>query len=267
MIKIAMLGAAGRMGQTIIRCMARNDGFTLIGAVDAEGHPSIGQDAGSVAGAGALSVPITADAQSACASADVLIDFSFHAAVPDHARLAAETGRPMVIGTTGLTDDELAAVNDAAQQIAVMMAPNMSLGVNLLFALTQKAASVLGTSYDAEIIDVHHRHKKDAPSGTALRLGEKLAIGRDQNFEDVVCYGRAGDTGERPEGQIGIHALRSGDAIGDHVVSFATEGERIELAHSATSRDAFANGALHAARWVTSEGPGLYDMQDVLGLA
>jgi len=267
MTKIAMLGAAGRMGQAIVRCIARDDSFALVGAVDAEGHDCIGQDAGQVAGAGELSIPITAEAREACVAGDVLIDFSFHTAVAEHARLAAELGRPIVIGTTGLTDDEQAGVHDAATQVAVMMAPNMSLGVNLLFAMTQKAASVLGTDYDAEIIDIHHRHKKDAPSGTALRLGEKLAAGRNQNLKDVVCYGREGDTGERPEGQIGIHALRSGDAVGDHIVSFATEGERVELTHRASSRDAFANGALHAAQWMMGRAPGFYDMQDVLGLA
>jgi 4-hydroxy-tetrahydrodipicolinate reductase len=173
----------------------------------------------------------------------------------------------VVVGTTGLSPEERAAVDEAAKIIPIMSAPNMSLGVNLLFTLVEQAAQALGMDYDVEITEAHHRYKKDAPSGTALRLGEKVAHGRKQNFRDVTIYGREGLGGERPKGQIGIHAIRAADIIGDHTVLFATEGERVEISHRATSRDAFAKGALHAGVWlVGGRKPGLYDMQDVLGL-
>jgi 4-hydroxy-tetrahydrodipicolinate reductase len=172
----------------------------------------------------------------------------------------------MVIGTTGLDAAETRAVHEAARKIPIVWAPNMSLGVNLLFALVEQTSRTLGMDYDIEIIETHHRRKKDAPSGTALRLGEKAAQGRGQSLESAVTHGRCGITGDRPRGQIGMHAMRAGDAIGDHTVLFATDGERLELSHRATNRDAFAAGALRAAVWVAGRTPGLYDMKDVLGL-
>lgn len=266
MAKVIINGAAGRMGQALARCSQRLDGITLVGAVERPGSDAIGIDAGTLAGIGELGVPIAGDLREVEADDAVLIDFTFHSVVADNAELAASLGRSLVIGTTGLDAASTARVEACAGQVPIVWAPNMSVGVNLLFAMTQRAASILGTDYDIEIIETHHRHKQDAPSGTALRLAEKAAAGREVNLDDVANYGRKGITGERPAGEIGIHSVRSGDVVGDHVVSFATEGERVELGHKASSRDAFANGALHAARWLEGRDAGLYDMQDVLGL-
>jgi 4-hydroxy-tetrahydrodipicolinate reductase len=265
--KVVIVGACGRMGQTLLRCAKRLDGIAVVGATEVAGHPGLGRDAGLAAGAGESGVLLTDDLKAALSGADVLIDFSSHEAVPMNLRCAVELRRAVVLGTTALNDAERAAVQRAAQVVPIVWAPNMSLGVNLLFALVEKAAGILGPDYDVEIVETHHRFKKDAPSGTALRLGEKVAAGRGQVFASVANYGREGMVGERPRGQIGIHAVRAGDAIGDHTVMFATEGESVELTHHATSRDAFAMGALHAARWVASQRPRIYDMQDVLGLA
>ena len=265
MITIAIVGAAGRMGGALIRGSRNGEGLKVVAALEQKGHAALGRDAGAVAGIDAIGVAIT-DNPKALEPADVLIDFSFHSAVPDNLSRAVRLGKPVVLGTTGLTDAETAAVKAAAGRIPILWAPNMSLGVNLLFAMVEKAAGVLGLEYDAEIVEVHHRHKRDAPSGTALRLGEKIAAGRGQDFKAVARSGRDGLVGERPRGEIGLHAVRSGDVIGDHTVSFATDGERIEFAHRASSRDAFAAGALKAALWLPGRAPGLYDMKDVLGL-
>jgi len=198
--------------------------------------------------------------------AAVLVDFSFHTNVPVTAQAAAAAGRALVLGTTGLTPSEEQAIRAAAGVIPVVWAPNMSLGVNVLFALVKQAAATLGLDYDVEIDETHHRFKKDAPSGTALRLAERIAEGRNQSLGDVACYGRKGISGERPKGEIAIHALRMGDVVGDHTVTFGVAGERVELTHKASSRDAFAMGALRAAQWAAGRKPGLYDMSDVLGL-
>lgn len=267
MISIAIVGAAGRMGQALVRCSKMMPGIQLVAAVDHPACPLCGKDSGLLAGIGETGIRITHDLAAAVKAADVLIDFSFHENVPLTVKLAAEHGKAVVVGTTGLNPEERAAVDAAARVIPIVWAPNMSLGVNLLFSLVEKAAKALGLDYDVEITEAHHRYKKDAPSGTALRLGEKVAQGRSQNFRDVAIFGREGLGGERPRGQIGIHALRAADIIGDHTVLFATEGERVEISHRATSRDAFAKGALHAGVWLAGgRSPGLYDMQDVLGL-
>jgi 4-hydroxy-tetrahydrodipicolinate reductase len=210
-------------------------------------------------------VTITAD-PSALLAADVAVEFSFHAAVPAHVGLAAGAGKAVVLGTTGLSDAEAAAVRAAARAAPVLWAPNMSLGVNLLFAMVEQAARVLGLDYDAEIVEVHHRHKQDAPSGTALRLAERIAAGRGQEPKSVLRHGREGLVGARPRGEIGMHAVRSGDVVGDHTVSFAVDGEVLSFSHRATSRDALAMGALRAALWLKGRPPRLYDMRDVLGL-
>lgn len=266
MIKIAIVGAAGRMGQALARCSKLMTDVQVVAAVDAAACPLCGKDLGVVAGIGEIGTVISHDLASAVRAADVLIDFSFHENVPLTVKLAAEHRKAVVIGTTGLNPDERAAVDRAAGAIPIVWAPNMSLGVNMLFSLVEQAAKALGVDYDVEITEAHHRYKKDAPSGTALRLGEKVAEGRGQQFRDVAIYGREGLGGERPKGQIGIHALRAADIIGEHTVFFATEGERVEISHRATSRDAFAKGALRAAQWAVGRAPGLYDMQDVLGL-
>ena len=266
MIRIAIVGAAGRMGQALVRCSRLMPDLQVVAAVETAACPLGGKDAGLLAGIGDIGINISHDLVAAAKAADVLIDFSFHENVPRTVALAGEHRKAVIIGTTGLNPDERAVVDQNARVIPIVWAPNMSLGVNMLFSLVQQAARALGLDYDVEITEAHHRYKKDAPSGTALRLGESVAEGRAQNFRDVAVYGREGLGGERPRGQIGIHALRAADIIGDHTVLFATEGERVEISHRATSRDAFAKGALRAAQWIGGRAPGLYDMQDVLGL-
>ena len=199
--------------------------------------------------------------------ADAVIDFTFHEAVPANVRAAAGLGKGYVLGTTGLSDDETAAVQAAAEVVPVVWAPNMSLGINLLSALVRQAAAALGENYDVEVVEMHHRHKQDAPSGTALHLARHVAAGRGQDLDRVADYGRHGMTGEREAGRIAIHAVRGGDVVGDHTVVFAGDAERIELTHRASSRDVFAMGALKAAAWVAAQLPGLYDMSHVLGLS
>jgi 4-hydroxy-tetrahydrodipicolinate reductase len=264
--KVVVIGAAGRMGQTLVRCIRRMPEIQLVGAVERAGHLAVSADAGVVAGVGETGVIITSHLAEVATEADVLIDFSMHTAVSAHARLACDRGVNLVVGTTGLYDAEKAVLLEVAKCVAVVWAPNMSAGMNLLFALVNKAAAVLGPKYDVEIIEIHHRFKKDAPSGTALHLGERIAAGRKQDFKQIATFGRKGIAEGRPEGQIGIHAVRAGDVVGDHTVVFAIEGERLEFVHRATNREAFAMGALRAAQWVNGRKPGLYDMQDVLSL-
>ena len=268
--KIVILGAAGRMGLAITRCLQEGavEGLELTGAVDWAECPDLGRDIGELAGGNAIGVPLTNDVSAAAQEADVLIDFSFHTATAEHARKAADWGKAFVVGTTGLAEDERATVEEAASRIPVVMAPTMSVGVNLLFSLARKTAEALkGKGYDAEIIEKHHRRKKDAPSGTALGLGEAVAEGFGLDLHNVVAHGRSGMApGERPREEIGIHAVRGGDIVGDHSVVFATDGEIVELSHRATSRDAFAVGALRAAAWLAGQKAGLYTMHDVLEL-
>jgi len=263
MTNIAILGAAGRMGQALIRCAPRLPGLKVVAALETAGHAALGQDAGLQAGIGAIQVPISAGAAK---GVDVVIDFTFHTAVTANLAAAVTARQAVVLGTTGLTEPEQAAVRAAAAQIPIVWAANMSLGVNVLLDLVRRAAAILGPDYDAEIVEMHHRFKKDAPSGTALALAEALAKGRGVALKDVICHGREGMVGERPRGQIGMHALRGGDVVGDHTVMFACEGERVELTHRASSRESFAMGALRAALWLHGKKPGLYSMRDVLGL-
>ena len=266
MIKVAIVGAAGRMGQALVRCSKLVTGMKVVAAVDTAACPLCGKDSGLISGIGENGINITHDLAPAVKAADILIDFSFHENVPVTVALATQHKKGVVIGTTGLNPEERAAVDEAAKAIPIVWAPNMSVGVNLLFSLVEQAAKALGLDYDVEITEAHHKFKKDAPSGTALRLGEKVAQGRNQNFRDVAVFGREGLGGERPRGEIGIHAIRAADIVGDHTVLFATEGERVELSHRASSRDALAKGALQASLWLAGKKPGLYDMQDVLGL-
>ena len=268
--KVLLMGAAGRMGQAMTRLLAAGaiPGLELAGAVDRADSPLAGQDAGTAAGARALGVRISGDLAAALAARpDVAVDFSFHAATAAAAPRVAAAGVPWVVGTTGLDDAEKAAIAQAARKIPVVLAANMSLGVNLLFALVEQAARALkGRGYDCEIVERHHRRKKDAPSGTALYLGEAAAQGFGWNLQDVAVDGRTGIPGERPEKEIGFHAVRGGDVVGDHAVLFAADGECIELSHRATSRDTLALGALRAAAWLPGRAPALYGMRDVLGL-
>ena len=243
----------------LTRCSTKVDGIALAAALESPGHAAVGSETG-VSG-----IRITDDRE-CLAAADVYIDFTFHLAVPVNMEDATHHRAGVVLGTTGLSKDETAAVHKTAEKIPIVWAPNMSLGVNVLFELVRQAAASLGLDYDAEIVETHHRHKKDAPSGTALGIAEHLAGGRNQTLGDVACYGREGETGGRPRGQIGIHAIRSGDIVGDHTVTFSDDGEQVIIGHRATSRDTFALGALKAARWVKGKAPGIYTMRDVLGL-
>lgn len=268
--KVLIVGAGGRMGLAMARLIAQRavPGLELVAAVDRAGAPLLGQDAGVAAGVPALGVVLGADlAAGLAARPDVAVDFSSPSATAATAAQVVAAGVPWVVGTTGLGAAEQAAVAQAAQKIPVVLSANMSLGVNLLYALVAQAARTLaGLRYDCEIVERHHRRKKDAPSGTALYLGEAAAQGFGWNLKDVAVDGRTGIPGERPEKEIGFHAVRGGDVVGDHVVLFAADGECIELSHRATSRDTLALGALRAAAWLPGRAPALYGMRDVLGL-
>ena len=268
--KVLIVGAGGRMGLAMARLIAQRavPGLELVAAVDRAGAPLLGQDAGVAAGVPALGVVLGADlAAGLAARPDVAVDFSSPSATAATAAQVAAAGVPWVVGTTGLGAAEQAAVAQAARKIPVVLSANMSLGVNLLYALVAQAARTLaGLRYDCEIVERHHRRKKDAPSGTALYLGEAAAQGFGWNLQDVAVDGRTGIPGERPEKEIGFHAVRGGDVVGDHTVLFAADGECIELSHRATSRDTLALGALRAAAWLPGRAPALYGMRDVLGL-
>lgn len=264
MLKLTILGAAGRMGQSLIRAAASQQDLSLVAAAERPDHPALGVDAGTCAGIAPLGLKIAP--LTAAVASDVVIDFTFHAAVPQNLAHALSTRQAYILGTTGLTPDEEAAVNAAATQIPIVWAPNMSLGVNLLLDLVRRAAATLDDAYDIEVVEMHHRHKRDAPSGTALGLAKAAAQGRGVVLDDHAIYGRSGIPGERPRGEIAIHALRGGDVVGDHTVIFAADSERVELTHKASSRESFARGALVAARWLRGRPAGLYTMRHVLGL-
>jgi len=265
MIKIAIFGAGGRMGQALIRCARRLADLQVVAAIETDKSPLLGKDAGIVAGTMDIGVLISGDARKGAEKADVLIDFSFPSSSAKHAALAAEIKKPIVIGTTGLNKAENECLKKASARTAVLWAPNMSLGVNILNAMIGQIAGKLA-NYDIEIIETHHAHKKDAPSGTALHLAGTAASARGVSLDHVAVYGRQGNIGERPPGQIGILSIRAGDVVGDHTVIFAAEGERLEMTHRASSRDCLALGALRAAQWLIKRPPGFYDMRDVLGL-
>ena len=264
--RIGIVGAAGRMGRMLISAVAAADGCVLGGAVERAGAPGVGADAGVLAGVGRLGVAVVADPVAMFADTDAVIEFSSPAATVEHAGLAAQARCVYVAGTTGLDQDQQAALERAARHTAIVWAPNMSVGVNLLMALTEQVARSLGDDYDIEIVEMHHRHKVDAPSGTALGLGRAAAAGRGVALETVQALGRSGITGARPPGEIGFAALRGGDVVGDHTVVYATDGERIELTHKAASREIYARGALRAALWARDKPPGLYGMRDILNL-
>ncbi|MHB8534465.1 MAG: 4-hydroxy-tetrahydrodipicolinate reductase [Sulfuricaulis sp.] len=264
MIKIAVTGAAGRMGRTLIEACTRAEGLRLAAAVERAGSTVIGSDAGEVAGVGKLDVPIQASLN--WHVFDVLIDFTRPESTLANVEQCRKNKNKMVIGTTGFDDAGKQAIAKAATDIAVVFAPNMSVGVNLCFKLLETAARVLGEDTDVEIIEAHHRFKADAPSGTALRMGEVLAQALKRDLAKSAVYERHGLTGERPRQAIGFSSIRAGDIVGDHTVLFAGGGERVEITHRAESRMTFANGALRAARWLMERKTGLYDMQDVLGL-
>lgn len=265
-MKITVIGAGGRMGKMLLSEILQQPDLSLAGAVDKADCDCIGQDAGSFVGLAAASLSVTSDAKAAIANTQAVIEFSSPQATLAHNRLCAERGIAHVIGTTGLDAKDEVVLRESAKKIPVVYASNMSLGVNLLAALVEQAAARLKEDYDIEIFEAHHRHKIDAPSGTALTLGRAAARGRNKKLDDVAVYERHGFTGERKSGSIGFSVFRGGDIVGDHSVTFAGPGERIELSHIASNRLIYARGAIHAARWAISQKPGLYSMRDILKL-
>jgi 4-hydroxy-tetrahydrodipicolinate reductase len=243
MTRIIITGAKGRMGHMLVSCAAKNPDLEIVGQIDQ------GDDLNNV-----------------IAKSDVVIDFSFHSATASVAELCAQNKKALVIGTTGHSDSEKSQILKLKSQIPIVWASNYSTGVNALFWLTRKAAEILGSNFDLEVVEMHHRLKKDAPSGTAETLAEILADVRQQQLKEIIRHGREGLVGERTSAEIGMHSIRGGDVVGDHTVIFAANGERVELTHKASSRETFANGALRAAQWVVKQKPGIYNMQDVLGL-
>lgn len=266
MVKVIIAGAAGRMGQRIGYWVTQHPDLEYAGAFEAEGSPAIGKDIGELAGLGANGVIVGEGLESVIDSGDVIIDFTFHAATMGFARIAAKHNRAMVIGTTGLTQENLDELKELSKNFPCVQAPNMSICVNVLFKLVKKAAAFLGDDYDIEVVEAHHNMKKDAPSGTALKLGEMAAEGVGSELSEVGVFERNGIIGERKPGEIGIQSIRAADIVGEHTVYFAAAGERIELSHRAHTRDHFARGATKAAAWVTSKENGMYTMFDVLGL-
>ena len=267
MIKAIVVGACGRMGRLLVNGIAQDDDMELVGAVEAPGVPYIGKDAGEIAGAGALGVKIFDNLSEVIEKGDVAINFSApKEAALAHLRTAVENEKPMVVGTTGFTPEEVGTIRELTSRIPCVMAPNMSVGINVLLKLVRDAASVLGDDYDVEIIETHHHFKKDAPSGTANRIAQVIAEALDRNLKEVGIYGREGIVGERPSKEIGIHAVRAGDIVGDHIVLFGGIGERLEIVHRAQSREPYVKGALKAAKWIVSAPKGLHDISEVLGL-
>jgi 4-hydroxy-tetrahydrodipicolinate reductase len=266
MSRVGILGANGRMGRALIQ-VAKEQQFNLIAAAVRTGSSLIGVDAGELAGCGKLNLPLTETSAATITLADLWIDFTLPEAMLQHLQLAVQTKKAMVIGVTGLTNEQYAAVQQAARHIPVVWAPNMSVGVNLLLHLVQTAAKVMGQTADIEIIEAHHRFKKDAPSGTAMAIGHQIAKALERDLSQVAVYGREGVTGEREQKTIGFATVRGGDIIGDHTALFADLGERLEITHKASSRNTFAQGAWRAALWLQNKQPGLYSMQQVLGLA
>lgn len=266
MTRIAISGAAGRMGRTLIKACQQTAGLSVTVALERGGHELLGADAGIVAGIGEMGVRIVSDLAGSADNFDVLIDFTRPDVTLANLAVCRASSRSMVIGTTGLDDNQKAEIVAAGSAMAIVLAPNMSVGVNLCLKLLETTARVLGDTVDIEIIEAHHRHKVDAPSGTALRMGEVVAAALGRNLKDCAVYGRQGQTGERDRQTIGFETIRAGDIVGDHTVMFAGEGERIEITHKASSRITFANGAARAAAWLADQPKGVFDMQDVLGL-
>ncbi|MHC4855227.1 MAG: 4-hydroxy-tetrahydrodipicolinate reductase [Planctomycetota bacterium] len=257
-------GAAGRMGKRIVALAYEGQQFDIVGAADYAEHPDLGKDAGVLAGVESINVDLSANFPD---SADVMIDFSLPQAADKAIDYCNKNSIALVMGTTGLSDSQLAKLKTASGKIAIVQATNMSLGMNLLFATVGKVAKALGEPYDIEIVEAHHRFKKDAPSGTALSLAEHICEETGRDYPGTLVHGREGKEATRKEGTIGMHAIRAGDIVGEHSVIYSTLGETVTISHSAHTRDTFVRGALRAAEWITSQKPGLYNMQDVLGLA
>lgn len=266
MVRIAVAGAAGRMGSRIAALSQEYTGLQLSGAFERKGHKDIGKDVGPLVGIGNIGVLLSDSLESIIDAVDLIISFTTVEASLEHLRLASSRGKAIVIGTTGFSKDAMKEVVEQAKKIPCVMASNMSMGVNLLLKVLQDIARVLGEGYDIEIIEAHHRMKKDAPSGTALKMAQVIADTLNRNLDEVAVYARKGIIGERTSKEIGIQTIRAGDIVGEHTVIFGGLGERIEVTHKVSSRDTFARGALRAALWLSGKPAGLYDMQDVLGL-
>lgn len=266
MIRVAVVGAAGRMGKTFIEAITNTDGVTVAAATERPDSTLVGTDVGELAGVGKLGVLVSHSLTKVVDTFDVVIDFTGPQATMVNLEVCRQHGKAMVIGTTGLSDEQKASIKKASADIGIVFAPNMSVGVNLCFRLLELAARVMGEDADIEIIEAHHRHKVDAPSGTALGMGEVIANTLGRDLKEVAVYGREGQTGPRDAKTIGFETIRAGDVVGEHTVWFATEGERVEITHKASNRMTFAKGAVRAAAWLHNRSAGLYDMQDVLGL-
>jgi 4-hydroxy-tetrahydrodipicolinate reductase len=266
MLDIAVTGAAGRMGRNLIQACYENTNCQLGAAIEHSSSPYIGGDAGELAGVGTLNITIASQLSDVTDNFKTLIDFTRPEVTLQNLATCVANGKNIVIGTTGFSDEEKQEIQKASESIGIVFAPNMSVGVNLCFKLLDIAARVLGDDVDIEVIEAHHRHKLDAPSGTALRMGEVVADALGRNLDECAVYGREGVTGERDRKTIGFETIRAGDIVGDHTVMFAGIGERVEITHKASSRMTFASGALRAALWLEGQNKGLYDMQDVLDL-
>jgi len=266
MIKIAVCGAAGRMGQRIINSIIESEGAVLCGALERPGHPSVGQDAAMQAGCGTSDIRITDSLNAVVAACDVLIDFTSPKVSLKNLEVCALHKKSIVIGSTGFTPEERALAAELSRDIPIVIAPNMSVGVNVCFKVLKDVAKILGDDFDVEIVELHHNKKKDSPSGTAVRMGEVVAEALGRDYNKVANYHREGICGERTKEEIGMQTVRGGDIIGEHTVYFIGQGERIEVSHRAMTRDMFSRGSVRAAKWVVGQAPGIYDMQDVLGL-
>lgn len=265
-IKAIVIGAAGRMGMRILAAIHETPNIHLAGAVERKDHPHLGRDAGEIAGLQKWNIPLSGALKDVITSGDVIIDFTNAEASLKNLQVAGEYGRSAVIGSTGFSPEQMEEVRALARKIPCVLSPNMSVGVNVMFRMIGDLAKILGEDYDVEVIEAHHRMKKDAPSGTAMKMGQILAQALNRNFDQAGVYARRGIIGERKRSEIGMQTIRAGDIVGEHTVIFGGLGERLEVTHRAHSRDNFARGAMRAAAWVVNQKPGLYDMQDVLGL-
>lgn len=266
MVKAIVNGAAGRMGGRIIALIQEIDGVNLSGAVERRGQQSVGRDAGEVSGWGRIGIAISDDLSKIIDNTDAIIDFTMPKSTLESLKIAADKKKAAVIGTTGFSKDEMEEIKNLTKNIPCVLSPNMSVGVNLMFKTIADIARILGDDYDIEIVEAHHRFKKDAPSGTAMKMAEVIAEAVNRNLNEVAVYERHGMTGERKKKEIGIQTVRAGDIVGEHTVIFGGMGERLEVTHKAHTRDNFARGAIRAAKWVVKQKPGLYNMMDVLGL-
>jgi 4-hydroxy-tetrahydrodipicolinate reductase len=266
-VKVGVVGCAGRMGQMLLKMLINAPGIVVVGGTERRGSVALGQDLGALAGADPLGISVGDDPSMLFETSDVVVDFTNPTATVQHAQMAARTGCALVIGTTGFDNDQLSSLHRAAQRAAIVLAANMSLGINLLQQVVEEVARILDPDWDIEIVEMHHRAKIDAPSGTALALGEAAARGRGQNLRRISRRSRDGQVGPRVKGEIGFAALRGGDVVGDHTVIFAADGERVEITHRASSREIFARGAVKSVLWAAGKKPGLYSMRDVLGFS